>query len=711
MMRLVWSGLGLLVTIAVVASVPGCGNAPAPALKDPSMAPCPAVSEERMLSIDDVLQARDVYAMCFSPDGSALAWVQIAVFADSLTPEFALQLTSLPTMETRQLFDAGYNAIEDLTWSPDGKSLAFLTSIPAPGSTSDTATAQVWTSDAEGGETSPLTAVPGGVGAYDWCGPGSLIYSATGASEYEDKGSAGADADDTVHVSQLAEEAERLYRLDVMSGETVRLTDNDDTIPYFTVSPDGNRAFMVRTTSACDDLTDEYYQDIPFENYLLDLGSGEERRVLEEVRSTPGAAWSADSSTLYVTDKYTQDSLLVTYIVRAHALDVQSGEEGLIPLEWERGIHLEEGESTLQAVPHGFIVSLADGFNPKLTRYTISNSGWKDGTLGGEHQGNIFRYETSPDGACIAYVHSTSSAPPHLCVASLENDDIVDPREVIALSPHLEEKSFTRSELISWEGAGGDVVEGMLLYPAGYTPGVRYPLMLMPHGGPFAVDVDEYGTDYQYPYQYMAQRGCFVLSPNYHGSRDYGCEFARSLQGGSAFYDLPLADIAAGIDRLVELDMVDPERLGTMGWSNGSILSIALIARDGRFKAASCGAGGGEWVSVWGGSASGYALLEYYFGVSPVEDPAFYTNPRNAPFYDAAEIKTPVVMYQGEDDATVPPAMSWITYRGIQAYAQAPVELFIFPGEGHEPDQVAHWRRKMVEDQAWFDRYFWSGGI
>jgi len=697
----------LLVILAAVLSVTGCGGAPAPSLKDPSMTPCPDVSAEQTLSIDDVLQARDVYEMGFSPDASALAWVQIAVFADSQAPEFALQLTSLPSLETRQLFDAGYHAIEDLSWSPDGKSVEFLTSAPPPGSTSEDAATQVWSAEVEGGDVSPLTAVPGGVSGFDWRGPGSLIYRAVGdADAQEDIGNEAADKDDTVHVSQLATEPERLYELDVTSGDVVRLTDNDDTIPHFSVSPDGNWVFMVRTMSAHDDLTDEYYQDIPFENYLLDLRSGEERRVCEDVRSSPGSAWSDDSSTLYLADKYSQDDLLVTYVVQARALDLKTGEESVIPLEWERGIHLADGQSTLRPVPDGFIVSLAGGFNPTLARYTVSNGEWTSGALEGEHQGNIFSCELSPDGRFISYVYSTASMPPRFCVAELAGDEIVNPREIV-INPHLEAKSFTPSEVISWGGANGDVVEGMLFYPAGYSPGERYPLMLMLHGGPFSVDLDKYATDYQYPYQYMAQRGCFVLAPNYHGSRDYGMEFARSLKGGSAFYDLPLEDITKGIDRLVELGMVDPERLGTMGWSDGSILSVALIARDGRFKAASCGAGGGEWVSVWGGSASGYALLEYYFGVSPVEDPSFYADPHNAPLYDAAEIETPVVMYQGEDDTTVPPAMSWITYRGIQAHAQAPVELFIFPGEGHEPGQVAHWRRKMVEDQEWFDKYFW----
>ena len=700
----------LLVILTAILSVAGCGGAPAPALIDPSMNPCPDVSAERTLSIDDVLQARDVHEMSFSPDGSALAWVQIAVFADSQAPEFALQLTSLPSLETRQLFDAGYHAIEDISWSPDGKSVEFLTSAPPLGSTHEDGAAQVWSAKVDGGEASPLTTVTGGVSGFGWRGPGLLIYSAVGdTDERENPDSEATDGDDTIHVSQLAAEPEWLYQLDIASGETVRLTDNDDTIPNFSVSPDGNRVFMTRTMAACGDLTDEYYQDIPFENYLLDLRSGEERRVCEEVRSSPGSAWSADSSTLYLTDKYSQDELLVTYVVQARALDVKTGEESEIPLGWERGIHLADGESTLRSVPDGFVVSLADGFNPELARYTVCNGEWTRMTMEGEHQGNIFVYQLSPDGRFISYVYSTASIPPRFYVADLAGDETVDPREVVTLNPHLEAKSFTPSEVISWEGANGDVVEGMLFYPAGYSPGERYPLMLMLHGGPFSVDLDKYATDYQYPYQYIAQRSCFVLAPNYHGSRDYGMEFARSLKGGSAFYDLPLEDITKGIDRLSELGMVDPGRLGTMGWSNGSILSVALIASGGKFKAASCGAGGGEWVSVWGGASSGYALLEYYFGVSPVEDPSFYADPRNAPFYDAAEIETPVVMYQGENDNTVPPAMSWITYRGIQAHAQAPTELFVFPGEGHEPEQVAHWRRKMVEDQAWFDAYFWNG--
>jgi len=143
-----------------------------------------------------------------------------------------------------------------------------------------------------------------------------------------------------------------------------------------------------------------------------------------------------------------------------------------------------------------------------------------------------------------------------------------------------------------------------------------------------------------------------------------------------------------------------------MGWSQGSILSNALIAHDQRFKVASCGAGGAEWVSYWGKSYVGYSLCEYYLGASPIENPGLYKNPEKAPFYDARKVVTPVIMFIGSEDINVPPSQVWITYRGIQKYGSAPVELYVFPGEPHVLQKLSHQRRKMIEEQKWFDKYF-----
>ncbi len=152
--------------------------------------------------------------------------------------------------------------------------------------------------------------------------------------------------------------------------------------------------------------------------------------------------------------------------------------------------------------------------------------------------------------------------------------------------------------------------------------------------------------------------------------------------------------------------MVDEERLGTQGWSNGSLLSNGLIATDGRFKAASCGAGGAEWVSLWGPcTARGDKLVRYYFGSDPIEDPDTFKDPALMPFYDAGKVVTPTIIFAGDEDVNVPTAMTWVTYRGLQLHGQAPVELYLFPGEEHILSTLTHKRRKLEEEQAWFDRY------
>jgi dipeptidyl aminopeptidase/acylaminoacyl peptidase len=62
-------------------------------------------------------------------------------------------------------------------------------------------------------------------------------------------------------------------------------------------------------------------------------------------------------------------------------------------------------------------------------------------------------------------------------------------------------------------------------------------------------------------------------------------------------------------------------------------------------------------------------------------------------------------MFIAGDDTSVPPAQTWVTYRGIQKYAQAPTDLFVFPGEPHVMQKLVHQKRKMVEEQKWFDKY------
>jgi dipeptidyl aminopeptidase/acylaminoacyl peptidase len=705
----------LTLLLAAVFIPAGCGEKTEEKkidLKDPSMAPVEDIQDAAKLTFDDVLYAEYVSEMAFSPDGSLLAWCKDFCAPGMETRANNIFLTDLAENKTMQLTSFEGAIIARLRWSPDGTRLAFLSEAVPPDAADGTAAAiQVWAADPAGGGAAPLTSVAGGVEEYDWKDAQAILYTAAVAERKDDV----EPGDGTIHVSEYCEAPVRLFRLDLASGETAQVTSNDDRIIVLTVSPDGKYAFYERTRSKMYVPGQTYYGDIPFNNYLLDLEGGDEEPVFPGMRSTGGAVWSPDSGTLYAVDLYYEDPNPYAFRAEALALDISTGEESSIDLDWPRGMEMMSPFSLpntpIRPTPDGFIAVLADGCNPKIARYIKSGEEWEQIMLEGEHQGNIFYIEVSPDAESVCYDYSNASLPPQIYAARLQGGEITGPEAITDLNPGFAGKIFARSETITWEGARGDPIEGVLFYPEGYEPGHRYPLVLVIHGGPFECDKDRWQS-YQWldPYHFLSQRGAFVLAPNYHGSLGYGensIDFSSSIENGE-FYGLVTEDIENGMERLIGMGMVDEDRLGTMGWSCGSIISNALIVRDQRFKVASCGAGGGEWVSEWGGSMFGDVLVPNLLGGDPIENPGLFKDPAQAPFYDAARVQTPVIMFQPGEDVHVTPDMTWITYRGIQKYGNAPVELYIFPGEDHVPMLIPHQRRKMVEEQKWFDEYLFE---
>lgn len=685
-------------------AIQGCGGSQTGKLRNPSGTPTPAISDAQKVSIDDLLYSESVIEQRISPDGSLVAWVKYCYVPGCDVPVNNLFLTRLLDLSTQQLTDYQGESVSSLMWSPDGSLLSFMSDAAAPGATAEPSM-QVWVWGPGQAAPSPLTSVEGVIQGFAWKDQSTLLYL-----KEDGAGDGGEDSpDDTIHVTEYAAAPVRLYKQDIPSGKDERVTGNDDRITGIHVSPDGNSAFVTRTRALVDGLGDQYYGNIPVTNHLIDLRTGADKQVFKNVKQALGAGWSQDSGTLYTNEAYCPDNSAHAYVVKLRKLDVSTGAESPVDVSWEKG--LMDG-ATLKIVPDGFVTFVADGCNPKLVRYRRSGADYTRVLMKGEHQGHMYAIDVSADGKTICYQSSSQSTPPQCFVASLEGGSIVGPRQYTKFNPQFEGKVMAKSEPVTWIGALGDTVEGMLFYPAGYKPGNSYPLVLAIHGGPFASTLDLWETAFKnwaYPYQLFTSKGAFVLDTNYHGSSDYGYEFAGSIRNGK-FYEYPLEDLQNGISRLVDLDLVDESRLGTFGWSNGSILSNALVATDPRFKAASCGAGGAEWVTLWGQCTFGDSDLTYYFGGDPISQPDTYKNPSLAPFYDAKKVKTPTLMFMAGEDTSVPPGQTWVTYRGIQKHADVPVELYVFPGEPHVLQRLSHQRKKMVEEQKWFDKYLFKTG-
>ena len=157
---------------------------------------------------------------------------------------------------------------------------------------------------------------------------------------------------------------------------------------------------------------------------------------------------------------------------------------------------------------------------------------------------------------------------------------------------------------------------------------------------------------------------------------------------------------------MIAKNLVDADKLGVMGWSNGAILTIALTVTTTRYKVASAGAGDVEWASDWANAHFGASFDNYYFGRSPLEDPQLYIN--KSPFYKLDKVVTPTIIFFGTEDTNVPTQQGWMHYRALQQLGKTDVRFILFPGEKHSPQKLVHQRRKLDEELMWFDRFLFK---
>ncbi len=643
---------------------------------------------------DDVVMAEQASAFQISPDNRWAVWVKSTPDKDGDRFVSNLMLTSLADGKEVQLTREGGS---EPKWSPDGKLIAFTSGRSSPGLSKDAAGEQLWLISPFGGEAWRASSFARAVSDLEWVDPDTIIFSAKeDPSLYE---SSVQRSDKTVVVEDDAHEPPvRLFRFSIRSGKAVRLTDNPDRIADFALTADGSRAVTVHEYSLRSDYD---HRDKP-QIFLYDLTTGTRTRILKEpVYNLRDVKWTPDGAGFYFTNSFKQDpTYLWGVLVEMHYFDVRTGRVTKVNLDWERGM-----TGSFVVTRDGFVGLLANGARNKLARYTRNGDRWARTILKGEHADNIFGFQFGSDGATIVYNHSTASKPTQWFRARLAGEQIDSPTQITSINSRFGDRKIARTELIHWRGALDEEVEGILYYPHDYIEGKRYPLVVMIHGGPTLVDYDAWKETWHYPHNLYNQRGAFVLAPNYHGSSNYGLKWVESI-GGGKYYDLEVPDIEKGVDHLIGQGKVDPDKLGLLGWSNGSLLTIALTTQTTRYKAAGAGAGTVEWAGDWANAYFGASFNNYYFGKSPLEDPQRYVE--KSPFYKLDRVRTPTIIFFGENDTTVSPSQGWMHYRALQQTGKTDVRFVTFPDSGHILRKLSYQKRKVEEELAWFDKYLFE---
>jgi dipeptidyl aminopeptidase/acylaminoacyl peptidase len=245
--------------------------------------------------------------------------------------------------------------------------------------------------------------------------------------------------------------------------------------------------------------------------------------------------------------------------------------------------------------------------------------------------------------------------------------------------PNIPVQDLAEMKAIKYKSSDGLEIPAYLTLPKGLEP-KNLPLVVFPHGGPWARD----NWGYNSFAQFLANRGYAVLSPNFRSSTGYGKKFlnAGNNQWGEKMQD----DLTWGVKYLIGEGIADPKRVGIMGGSYGGYATLAGVAFTPDVYA--CGVsivGPSNLITLLNSIPPYWESVRKTFHVR-MGDP---TNPegkaqleRQSPLNSAAKIKAALLVVQGANDPRVNKAESdqiviALRDRGF------PVEYIVAPDEGH----------------------------
>ncbi|CAF3262787.1 unnamed protein product [Rotaria sp. Silwood2] len=326
-------------------------------------------------------------------------------------------------------------------------------------------------------------------------------------------------------------------------------------------------------------------------------------------------------------------------------------------------------------------------------KYTVLHRGW-DGTYVSISSSSLH------GNGSIAFVYSSYGQPKEVYV--IDNIDELTSAKVLTNENKLfTERNLPQVKTYQWTSDEDDrTIEGLLHYPPGKFGSTNLPLLVLIHGGPYAANVNQLHASGGLWAPLAATEGWLVLEPNYRGSTGYGDQFLNEIR----YQPLTRSgrDILSGIHRLIQDGIVDENQLAIGGYSYGGYLTNWLITQTTIFNAALSGSGSVEYVSTWGIMDSPM-LIDYLFGGFPWN--ASKTYEMESPIYQLNKVHTPTHIVTGADDIRVPTDQSYILERGLH-YLGVPVQLLIFPNEGHSlRNNPWHVKIKVREELKWLQKY------
>jgi len=658
-------------------------------------------SQQRALTVDDFLALPVVGDPQLSPDGK---WVAYTVTRYSLkenrgTTRVWLADVAAGGGTSRQL-TAGPGSDRQPRWSPDGRTLAFVSTRESG--------AQLWLLPVggAGGEARRVSSLADGVSDPVWLpdGTGVLVTSdlkwpAAGEQEI-DRRNGEYPTEARIWTDLMwrhwddwrAGKRQHLFRVSLADGAARDLTPVDHDVPTIAtggdgdvaVAPDGKEiAVAMHGDSTVADNTNV---DI----YLIsrDGGGGTGDGGLRQLTTAQGA----DN-----TPRYSPDGQWLAYLSmerpgfeadrqRVMLVARTGGRTEGRTVEATAGWTLSVGSYSW--CPDSKCIHAVVEERGRENIYRIDVPSFRRSVVVGSSGANT-NVSVASDGKTLVYLHQSATHPAELWVAGRPLSHHSDAAVAgLALSP-LEEFGF--------RGALGDSVYGWLLKPPGFDPSKKYPLVYLLHGGPQTAWLDLWHA--RWNYQMFAARGYVVAAVNRHGSTGYGQKFTDAVS--QHWGDYPYEDLMKGLDVVARLPYVDSTRMGAAGASYGGYMVYWIAGHTNRFKTLVAHDGVFNPASMTGTTEELW-FVDWEFGGPPYASRTLYE--KWSPLTFARNWKTPILIVHSQLDYRVDLS------EGYQAFTAAkvlgvPAKFLYFPDEGHwvlKPRNRRLWWGTVLD---WLDQY------
>ncbi len=277
--------------------------------------------------------------------------------------------------------------------------------------------------------------------------------------------------------------------------------------------------------------------------------------------------------------------------------------------------------------------------------------------------------------------------------------DMSDARQVTSTNAFQSDYAWGHSELIEFENAHGQEMQGALFYPANYEPGKQYPMIVYIYEI-VSTGVHRYTTPSErspYNTTVFTQDGYFLFQPDIvYRDRNPGLSAVEC--------------VVPAVEKVIETGMIDRDRIGLVGHSWGAYQTAFIVTQTDLFAAGIAGAPLTDLISMylsiyWNSGGTDARIFEISQGrmeVPPWEDLEAYMN--NSPLFSIEDLNTPLLVTFGDKDG----AVDW--HQGVELYNAARREnkdyvMLVYPGENHslrqKPNQIDYHNRII----QWFGHY------